>query len=117
MFIWQPARPELIGNQSLTKLPTANVFPTEDGYIQLSAISDPSDELCAAMGLGVEKTQDSRHETQAKNRDAMRAILIETLKTATTEQWLNRLMMPESRPLLYRPWRKLWRMNICYIAD
>lgn len=93
VYLATGAEPELIGNQSMTKLPTANVFPTEDGYIQLSAISDAqATQLCAAMGLSA-LLEDPRFATtklRAENRDDMRALLIETLKTATTEQWLSR---------------------------
>ena len=69
VYLATGAEPELIGNQSMTKLPTANVFPTEDGYIQLSAISDAqaTQSLCSHGSKRVARRPKIRnHETAGR---------------------------------------------------
>ena len=40
-YLTQGTLPELMGNRSPTKQPTANVFKTADGYVQVAAIKEP----------------------------------------------------------------------------
>ena len=86
--------PELLGNQSLTKLPTANVFPTADGHVQITALTDAQiDRLLAALGCP-ELREDPRFATQdalAAHREEMRAALCERLRRESTRVWLERL--------------------------
>ena len=86
--------PELLGNQSLTKLPTANVFPTADGHVQITALTDAQiDRLLAALGCP-ELREDPRFATQgalAAHREEMRAALCERLRRESTRAWLERL--------------------------
>ena len=85
--------PELLGNQSLTKFPTANVFPTADGHVQITALTGAQvDRLLEALGCP-ELRDDPRFATDADlvaNREAMRPELCARLGRAPTRVWLER---------------------------
>ena len=85
--------PELLGNQSLTKFPTANVFPTADGHVQITALTGAQvDRLLEALGCP-ELRDDPRFATDAAlvaNREAMRPELCARLGRAPTRAWLER---------------------------
>ena len=85
--------PELLGNQSLTKFPTANVFPTADGHVQITALTGAQvDRLLEALGCP-ELRDDPRFATDADlvaNREAMRPELCARLGRAPTRAWLER---------------------------
>ena len=86
--------PELLGNQSLTKFPTANVFPTADGYVQITALTGAQvDRLLEVLGC-LELRDDPRFATDADlvaNREAMLPELCTRLRRAPTRVWLERL--------------------------
>ena len=87
------AEPELLGNQSLTKMPTANVFPTADGFVQITALTSVQvDRLLGALGCP-ELREDPRFATVSDliaNRAAMRAELCARLQREPTVVWLER---------------------------
>lgn len=86
--------PELLGNQSLTRMPTANVFPTADGHVQITALTAAQvDRLLDALGCP-ELREDPRFATEPEliaNGPAMREELCERLRRETTRVWLDRL--------------------------
>ena len=86
--------PELLGNQSLTRMPTANVFPTADGHVQVTALTAAQvDRLLDALGCP-ELREDPRFATEPEliaNGVAMREKLCERLRRETTRVWLDRL--------------------------
>ena len=86
--------PELLGNQSLTRMPTANVFPTADGHVQITALTAAQvDRLLDALGCP-ELREDPRFATEPEliaNGAAMREELCERLRRETTRAWLDRL--------------------------
>ena len=86
--------PELLGNQSLTRMPTANVFPTADGHVQITALTAAQvDRLLAALGCP-ELRADPRFAAEPEliaNGGAMRAELCERLRRESTGVWLERL--------------------------
>ena len=86
--------PELLGNQSLTRMPTANVFPTADGHVQITALTAAQvDRLLDALGCP-ELREDPRFATEPEliaNGAAMREELCERLRHETTRGWLDRL--------------------------
>ena len=86
--------PELLGNQSLTMLPTANVFPTADGHVQITALSGSQvDRLLDVLGCP-EVRADPRFSAEPDliaHRDEMRAELCERLRSECTQVWLERL--------------------------
>ena len=88
------AEPELLGNQSLTKMPTANVFPTADGHVQITALTLAQvDRLLDVLGCP-ELRRDPRFATErdlVANRESMNAELCGRLRSETTRTWLERL--------------------------
>ena len=86
--------PELLGNQSLTRMPTANVFPTADGHVQITALTAAQvDRLLEALGCP-ELREDPRFAAEPEliaNAEAMRGELCERLRRETTRVWLERL--------------------------
>ena len=86
-------RPVLIGNTSPTRQPTANVFPTADGHIQISVILQRQvEKLCAVLGLP-HLMQDPRFATEAdriENNEAMRVLMVEVLQRESAETWRTR---------------------------
>ena len=88
------AEPELLGNQSLTKMPTANVFPTADGHVQITALTLAQvDRLLATLGCPGLR-EESGWATEADliaNHEAMGEALRARLRGETTAVWLERL--------------------------
>ena len=86
--------PDLLGNQSVTKQPTMNVFPTLDGFIQVTALTpDQVFKFCDELGRA-DLLADARFATlpaRVENRDAMRAEFIVALSKCPCAQWLERL--------------------------
>ena len=86
--------PELVGNLSPAKLPTGNVFPTADGHVQITALTEAQiDRLLDALGC-VQLRDDPRFATEAgllAHREEMHAELCERLRRETTRGWLERL--------------------------
>ncbi len=84
----------LEGNDSPTKQPTANVFPTKDGYIQITALQDPQVErLFAAIGLSemLDDPDYATKEERFERPDAVRQAMCEVLRDDSTENWAQRL--------------------------
>lgn len=71
------------------------VFATSDGYIAIAAITDAQwRQLCTALSRD-ELAGDSRFATNADrmtHRDALAVELTETLRRATTDVWVERLL-------------------------
>ena len=90
--------PELLGNQSPTKNPTANVFATADGYVQIVALKQAQTEaLFDVLGLS-ELLEDSRFAT-ARDRTQHAAAVIEQvapkLARESTAHWIEALTRAE----------------------
>ena len=102
--------PELLGNQSLTKMPTANVFPTADGHVQITALTLPQvDRLLGALGCP-ELREDPRYASVADliaNREAMREELRARLRNETTAVWLARLETAQVPAAAIRSFREV----------
>jgi crotonobetainyl-CoA:carnitine CoA-transferase CaiB-like acyl-CoA transferase len=84
----------LLGNSSPTRAPTADVFPTGDGFIQLTALRDNQVfKLCVALGLE-DARNDPRFASAASritNSEALRSLVTDALARGTTESWLRLL--------------------------
>ncbi len=82
--------PPLRGNRSPTGQPTGDVFPTADGYLQITALTDDQvRKLCEAVGRP-DLPDDPRFanaDARRENGDAMRAALVESLANAGTADW------------------------------
>ncbi|MEM7252909.1 MAG: CoA transferase [Pseudomonadota bacterium] len=93
-FLLTGAEPDLLGNQSLTMLPTANVFPTQDGYIQITAITQPHIQLLIETLGRPELLDDARYaspESQAENGESIRTDLCDALRVGPTGVWIEKL--------------------------
>ncbi len=84
----------LLGNASPTGQPTANVFPTEDGFIQITAIRQPQVEK---LFTGLDRTADfARPEfntikERVKNTSLVNEFLSDALRQNTTAFWMKNL--------------------------
>ncbi len=84
----------LLGNASPTKQPTANLFPTKDGFIQVTALSQSQiEKLFDALGKLEELEQPifKTSEARVKNSDAVNKFLSKALKRNTTSYWMTNL--------------------------
>ncbi len=84
----------LLGNASPTKQPTANLFPTRDGFIQVTALSQSQiEKLFDALGKLEELEQPifKTSEARVKNSDAVNKFLSKALKRNTTSYWMTNL--------------------------
>ena len=86
--------PELIGNLSLTRMPTANVFPTAEGWIQITVITRPHIEaLFEVLGL-THLWHDSRfasEQAQREHQAELHQLIVEALACEDSATWLARL--------------------------
>ena len=93
-FLATGNEPELIGNLSLTRMPTANVFPTRMGWVQLTLLTQPQvARLFEVLGRP-EVLNDPRfvdEPAQIANRTALHDIIVSALASADAPTWLERL--------------------------
>ncbi len=86
--------PERVGNTSPTYQGTADTWPTKDGHIQMTVITDAmTEKMCMAMDQP-ELADDPRFATvqgRVERADETRAIIAEILATDTTANWIERL--------------------------
>ena len=84
----------LKGNASPTRQPTADVFTTKDGHIQITALRQPQiEKLFEIMGCS-EKLEDEAFATlpaRIANDQEVRSYISEKLATDTTARWLAKL--------------------------
>ena len=83
--------PELLGNNSPTFQGTSSVFPTKDGFLNVSVFTDKmSLRLCDA--LGHPEWKEERRWNSAEGRtedfDEIQQILTEILSQKTTAEWM-----------------------------
>jgi crotonobetainyl-CoA:carnitine CoA-transferase CaiB-like acyl-CoA transferase len=90
MYMRTGVEPQLLGNQSQLKIPTADVFPTGEGHIQITALTEEQNRaLCEALSL-TELLDDERFATfdsRVENREAMCAHLTKAFATRTAVEW------------------------------
>lgn len=86
----QGTQPDLLGNQSPTKQPTANVFATSDGYVQIVALKDKQIHALFQV-LGQEDFLKDYKEPldRVRGTEAFNAVLVPAIKEETTEHWLS----------------------------
>jgi crotonobetainyl-CoA:carnitine CoA-transferase CaiB-like acyl-CoA transferase len=91
-FFIQGAAPGLIGNRSPTGHPTANTFPTADGYMNVVAIRDTQvNSLFELTGLAevLELPEYASADVRMQHFDAVFELLAEALSKQTTQHWLS----------------------------
>lgn len=97
--------PRQLGNMSLTRLPTADVFPTARGDLQVSAITQPQVRLLwEAVGRPAVPADPrfATQELQVRHAPELRALLVEALSARPAAEWellLNAAGVPASRVL------------------
>lgn len=94
-FLVNRVQPELFGNRSPTRSPTANVFATADGYIQVVALKELQvQKLFEVVGCG-DRYEDARFNTndaRVANTPAVNELLTSLFARAGTQTWLDRLI-------------------------
>jgi CoA:oxalate CoA-transferase len=86
--------PAQLGNMSLTRLPTADVFPAGKGYVQVSAITDAQCRLFCDVIQRSDLLEDPRFATAAQrlqHAGEMREEIVAALASATAREWEARL--------------------------
>jgi CoA:oxalate CoA-transferase len=81
----------LLGNASPTRQPTANVFETSDGNIQITAIRQPQvEKLFAAIGEADYLSQPgfSTPEARVENSVEVHDVVAQAIKSRTTLDWI-----------------------------
>lgn len=81
----------LLGNVSPTGQPTANVFPTSNGYIQITALQQAQvEKLFAVMGIEDKLEEDPFRSPGKRKANGQQVFdtLCETLRTRTTAEWI-----------------------------
>ena len=84
----------LNGNASPTGQPTADVFPTRDGHIQITALRQPHVEaLFAVLGESerLRRPEFAGSRGRLDNPEVVKACIREALARDTTASWLRRL--------------------------
>lgn len=82
--------PELFGNRSPTKAPTANVFVTSDGFVQVAALKEPQvQSFMAALGVGDRYAEFSDPQDRIDRTDEFNAMIDPKFKAHTTTYWLQ----------------------------
>ncbi|MBO6557198.1 MAG: CoA transferase [Pseudomonadales bacterium] len=84
----------LRGNASPTGQPTANVFPTKDGHIQITALRQPQvEKLFAELGLSdmLEEEKYATPEARVSQKEPIFAAVSRGLADKTTAEWMEQL--------------------------
>jgi crotonobetainyl-CoA:carnitine CoA-transferase CaiB-like acyl-CoA transferase len=94
-YLMYGALPELFGNRSPTRQPTANVFATADGFIQVVALKEPQvQKLFAVLGLAERYAGETFNTADARvaNTPAVNALLSSAFARAGTAVWEKKLI-------------------------
>ncbi|MEQ8921216.1 MAG: CaiB/BaiF CoA-transferase family protein [Marinovum algicola] len=88
------AVPRLMGNGTVPNNPASTIYPTRDGFIHVSLITQPQFEsLCRTLGLA-DTLEDPRFATgqdRIENREALREVLVAALAGGSASDWEARL--------------------------
>jgi crotonobetainyl-CoA:carnitine CoA-transferase CaiB-like acyl-CoA transferase len=84
----------LEGNDSPVALPTQNVYPTADGHIQITALTEPNAEKVLRV-IGCQAVLDdpatADNDGRRQHHDAVWRIMADALKLDSTANWLEKL--------------------------
>ncbi|MEQ8485805.1 MAG: CaiB/BaiF CoA-transferase family protein [Pseudomonadales bacterium] len=93
-YLLQGTQPPLLGNRSPTLQPTANVFATADGHLQVVALKEPQvQRLFEVLGLAARYAEPAFASAAARvaDRAAVDALLGGAFATRPTAHWLAAL--------------------------
>ena len=82
----------LRGNASPTRQPTADVFPTADGHIQITALRQPQvEKLFAELNLAamLEMPEFASPDMRIEHPAAIKTAMSDALSTRTTAEWMR----------------------------
>jgi len=84
---------ELNGNNSPAMTPTSNVFPTSDGYVQITGLTeDHARGIVDALELNAEADPRLQNtKTMGENHDAVRELFAEAMSKKPLKHWLEEL--------------------------
>ncbi len=83
-------QPELLGNRSPTKAPTANVFATADGFVQVVAIKEAQVEaLFEVLGLQERYPEFAQASVRIEQTQALNDLMNPIFQNHTTQHWLD----------------------------
>jgi CoA:oxalate CoA-transferase len=94
-YLIHGTQPELFGNRSPTRQPTANVFATADGYIQVVALKEVQvQKLFATLDLADRYAEPAFATPDARvaNTSAVNTLLTTAFGRADTATWQRRLV-------------------------
>jgi|TARA_B100001964_G_scaffold73018_1_gene82753 formyl-CoA transferase len=84
----------LDGNNSPLELPTQNVYPTADGHIQITALTERNAEIALRV-IGCQAVLDdpatADNESRRQHHDAVWRKMADALKTDSTANWCEKL--------------------------
>lgn len=84
----------LIGNASPTKQPTANVFPSSDGHVQITALRQPHvEKFFAALNISdaLSDPDLATPDARVKNAEKVHQIICQATRTQSTDMWIEKL--------------------------
>ncbi len=85
--------PELLGNQSPTRQPTANIFPTADGRLQVIALRETQvQNLFAVIGMPERYAEFDEPKVRLKRSAEIHELVSTVLQTQSTAHWLAALL-------------------------
>lgn len=91
-YLQNATLPELMGNRSPTKQPTANVFATSDGYVQVAAMKESHVQaVCSMFDREDLYTQHRDPVDRVRAMEVFNQVLIPGFAAETTEHWLTQL--------------------------
>jgi crotonobetainyl-CoA:carnitine CoA-transferase CaiB-like acyl-CoA transferase len=94
-YLVHGVQPELFGNRSPTRQPTANVFATADGYLQVVALKEEQvKKLFDTLGLAERYSElpFSGADARVANTAAVNAVLSEAFAAQDTATWQRKLI-------------------------
>jgi crotonobetainyl-CoA:carnitine CoA-transferase CaiB-like acyl-CoA transferase len=93
-FLVKGSQPPLLGNRSPTRQPTANVFATADGFVQVVALKEAQvARLFDVLGLTDRYAEPEFATVNARidGREAVDALLAPAFRSSPTAHWLGAL--------------------------
>jgi formyl-CoA transferase len=92
-FLMEDTQPELIGNQSPTRQPTADVFATRDGHVQVIALREPHVEaLFAILGIADRYREFDTPAKRLAARGPIGELVARLFAAHPTQHWLEALL-------------------------
>ena len=91
-YLVNDSLPELMGNRSPTKSPTANVFACSDGFVQIVALREPHvKDLFSLLGVADLYERFPEPAIRIEHTDAINAAIKPLLAAKPSQHWLDEL--------------------------